>query len=157
MTNMIGVVAVAALTACGTAPPPNDHGHLPADEIGRQSRQPIWLIVRPAILDGDVLAFDESSVVETLPERIKDVFEPGSRRGPEKSDHRHRRLLRARRERPRRRRTAEQRDELAPFHCRMPPVLPTERIAHLGAAGDCCAAGFQSGLCRLRVIQRKSL
>jgi len=24
---------------------------------------------------------------------------------------------------------AEQRDELAPFHCPMPPVLPTERIA----------------------------
>src|SRR5215831_11520474 len=31
----------------------------------------------------------------------------------------------------------EQRDELAPFHCPMPPVLPTERIAHLGTA-DCC-------------------
>src|SRR5262249_49660865 len=27
---------------------------------------------------------------------------------------------------------AEQRDELAPFHCPMPPVLPTGRIAHLG-------------------------
>jgi hypothetical protein len=60
---------------------PNYNGHLPADEISRQSRQPIWLIVRPVILDGDVLALDESSVVETLPERIKDVFEPGSRRG----------------------------------------------------------------------------
>jgi hypothetical protein len=32
----------------------------------------------------------------------------------EKSHHRHRRLLRARRERPRRRRDAEQRDEFAP-------------------------------------------
>ena len=31
-------------------------------------------------------------------------------------DHRHRRLLRARRERPRRRRAAEQRDELAAVH-----------------------------------------
>src|SRR5262249_29901195 len=31
----------------------------------------------------------------------------------------------------------EQRDELAPFHCPMPPVLPTERIAHLGTV-DCC-------------------
>ena len=28
---------------------------------------------------------------------------------------------------------AEQRDELAPFHCPMPSVLPTERIAHLGS------------------------
>ena len=34
----------------------------------------------------------------------------------EKPDHRHRRLLRPRRERPRRRRAAEQRDELAPLH-----------------------------------------
>src|SRR5262249_42747732 len=55
----------------------------------------------------------------------------------EKSDHRHRRLLRARRERPRCCRAAEQRDELAASHCPMPPVLPTERIAHLGTA-DCC-------------------
>src|SRR5262249_28420551 len=33
-------------------------------------------------------------------------------------------------------RAAEQRDERATFHCPMPPVLPTERIAHLGT--DCC-------------------
>src|SRR5262249_30170172 len=46
-------------------------------------------------------------------------------------------LLRARPERPRGRRTAEKRDEVAAFHCPMPPVLPTERIAHLGTA-DCC-------------------
>src|SRR5262249_38781854 len=35
------------------------------------------------------------------------------------------------------RRAAEQRDECAASHCPMPPVLPTERIAHLGTA-DCC-------------------
>src|SRR6516162_7883481 len=34
----------------------------------------------------------------------------------EEPDDRHRRLLRARRERPRNRRTTEQRDERAPFH-----------------------------------------
>src|SRR5262245_41769027 len=93
---------------------PNDRGHLPADEIGRQSRYPIWLIVRPAILDSDVLVLNESGVVETLPERIKNVFEPRSRRRPEKSDHRHRRLLRAGRKRPRRRRAAKRGDEVAP-------------------------------------------
>jgi hypothetical protein len=27
-------------------------------------------------------------------------------------------------------------------------VLPTKRIAHRSATGDCCAAGFQSSLCR---------
>src|SRR5215831_4348663 len=46
-------------------------------------------------------------------------------------------LLRARPERPRGERAAKHRDELAPFHCPMPPVLPTERITHLGRV-DCC-------------------
>jgi hypothetical protein len=54
---------------------------------------------------------------------------------------------RAHRERPRSRAT-EQCHELAAVHCPMPPVLPTERIAH---SGDCCAAGFPSRLCRLWV------
>jgi predicted dehydrogenase len=40
-------------------------------------------------------------------------------------------LLRARRERPCRRRAAEKRDELAPFHWPMSPVHPIERMAHL--------------------------
>src|SRR5262249_12268021 len=52
-------------------------------------------------------------------------------------DHWHRRLLRARSHRPSGGRAAEQRDELAAFPCPIPPVLPTERIAHLGTA-DCC-------------------
>src|SRR5207249_10276626 len=58
---------------------------------------------------------------------IADVFEAqakcaqtarrGVRRsGVEKPDHRHRRLLRGRRERPRGRRTTNKRDELAPPH-----------------------------------------
>jgi hypothetical protein len=51
-------------------------------------------------------------------------------------------LLRSRRERPRRR-TAEEGEELAPFHCPMSPVLRTDRIAHLGTAADCCAGDFE--------------
>jgi hypothetical protein len=42
----------------------------------------------------------------------------------EKSNDRHRRLLRARRERPRRSRAADERDELTAFHCPLAPVLP---------------------------------
>jgi len=38
------------------------------------------------------------------------------RRGPHEPNHRHRRLLRARRERPRSRRAAEQDDEIAPSY-----------------------------------------
>src|SRR5207244_1610399 len=39
-------------------------------------------------------------------------------------------LLRLCRDRPACRRAAEERDEIAPFHCSVPPVLPTESIAH---------------------------
>src|SRR5262245_61831657 len=38
----------------------------------------------------------------------------------------------------------------------MPPVLPSETIAHLGTAGDCCAAGFRSGPCPLWVKSRRT-
>src|SRR5262245_18764089 len=38
---------------------------------------------------------------------------------------------------PRRRGGAEQRYQIAAYHCPMPHVLPTERIAHLCTA-DCC-------------------
>src|SRR5262249_35570861 len=37
--------------------------------------------------------------------------------------------------RPRRRRAAEQRDKLAPFHCAIPPVRSTQRIAHVSYGG----------------------
>ncbi len=39
-------------------------------------------------------------------------------------------------------RAAEQRDEVAPFHCLVSPVLPTERIAHVGGAGDLLRCGI---------------
>jgi hypothetical protein len=59
----------------------------------------------------------------------------------------HRGLLRAGRERPRHCRAADQRDERAPFHCSVLPMLQTKIAQH------CCAAGFQFGLCRLWVIR----
>src|SRR5262245_58324343 len=107
--------------------------------------------VRPTILDRDIAPLrptylpqpgDKCRSPLTLRRRRARAQQPDGRQFA--------RLLRVRRERPRHRRAAEQRDEFAPFHCPMPPVLPTERIAHL--AGACCAAGFQSRLCRLWVI-----
>ena len=43
---------------------------------------------------------------------------------------------------------AQKRDEVAPLHCLMLPVLSTERIAHLATAQGRCAAAFQFSLCR---------
>src|SRR5262249_43933857 len=101
MTNTIGVVAVAALPACAAG--------TPAPTIAATCLR------RPAILDGDVFAFDESSVIEALPKGIDSICEAGSRGASEKSDYRHRRLLRARRERPRCS-AANKHNELAPLH-----------------------------------------
>src|SRR5262249_28129851 len=56
----------------------------------------------------------------------------------DKPDTQHLRLLlRPRLERQADARATEQHYELAASHCPMPPVLPSERIAHLGTV-DCC-------------------
>src|SRR5262249_5955577 len=73
------------------------------------------LIVGKAIFDGDVLALDESGLVQALPECTDKLSRAGRPRAAEEPDHRHRRLLRARRDRPRRR-AADERDELPPSH-----------------------------------------
>ncbi len=135
----------------------SDHRHLTAYQIGCEVRQSVVLVLRPAILDHDILALDVTGFTNALPECGQKDCTIGRRpRAAEEPDHRHRRLLRARRKRPRGRRAADERDEVAPLHCSMPPMLSSERIAHLSRAGDCCAAGFQSGLGRFRVKMRRT-
>src|SRR5215472_11223640 len=88
----------------------------------------------PARVDLHVAADAPAGLLETLQERAEAglKFPIVRSRGQENANEAHLlALLRARRERPRRR-TAEQTDEGAPFHCPVSPVLPTERIAHLG-------------------------
>src|ERR1700745_3382323 len=74
------------------------------------------MCLRPPIIDLDVLAFDIARRAQALAEstqtdRIR--IRGGGRENP---DYRHRRMLRARRNRRRGRRTAKQGDELAPLH-----------------------------------------
>jgi hypothetical protein len=47
-------------SACG------NHRHAAANQIGRQFRQAIILIVGPAVLDGNVLALDEARLHSAL-------------------------------------------------------------------------------------------
>src|SRR5262249_27521116 len=65
--------------------------------------------------DRDVLALDIAAILEATVKSAKTVRVRVRRLAVEKPDHRHRRLLRARRDRPRRR-AAEQRDERATLH-----------------------------------------
>src|SRR5262245_31012142 len=70
----------------------------------------------PTVLDRYVLPLQIAGLGQTLAEYCHPVRNRLRRSGTEITHHRHRCLLRARRERPCRRRTAGQRDELAPLH-----------------------------------------
>jgi hypothetical protein len=74
----------------------------------------------PAVLNRDILAFNKTRLTKTLFEcrRVLGLCRRGC--DTEKANHRHRLLLSARRDRPRRRAT-EQRDELA--------AVPVEHVA----------------------------
>src|SRR5262245_64168587 len=93
----------------------SDHRHLTAYQIGCEIGQSVVLVLRPAILNRHILALDVAGFTKALAEcgQKAGINRP---RAVEESYHRHRRLLRARRERPCRRRAAEKRDELATFH-----------------------------------------
>src|SRR5262249_30290933 len=93
----------------------DDYIHSKLDQLIRQRWQAVSLVSRPAIFDHKVPAFNVASLAQTPPE----ASQPGDigfrRAEVQIPDHRHQ-LLRARRERPRGGRAAEQRDEVAPLH-----------------------------------------
>src|SRR6516165_2003669 len=91
------------------------HGYLGANQIGRERRKSIELTLGKAVFDGHVLAFDVAGFLEALQERGYLLAQRSARPGAQESDHRHHRLLRPHRHRPRSGAT-EQRDELAPPH-----------------------------------------
>src|SRR5262245_51151295 len=100
VTKTIGIVVVAAGRNCRGGVTRSDHCHLTAYKIGCEAGQSIVLVLRPAILDRHVLAFDVASFTSALPECGQKVRIVGRRQAAEKPDRRHRGLLRARRERP---------------------------------------------------------
>src|SRR5262249_26542594 len=92
----------------------DDHRHLTANQVCGQPRQPIVVALRPAIFDCHVLTLDEAGLFQALAERGYRVRKRVRRPAAQEPDHRRRRLLRARRERPRRRCAADKRGEGAP-------------------------------------------
>src|SRR6516225_2157917 len=72
--------------------------------------------VRPSVGGEQITPFFITGFVETLTESVNDAVRLARRSRAEPSDHRHRRLLCACRERPRGCCAAEKRDELAPVH-----------------------------------------
>src|SRR5262249_28420715 len=90
-----------------------------------------------------VAAFLEARAVQPLPERSLEMRGRHARAAADVSDHRHRALLRARRERPRSSRAAEQRDELAP---------PNHSITSSARARSVGGTSRPSALAVLRLI-----
>src|SRR5258708_7112491 len=93
----------------------SDHRHLTAYQIGCEVGQSVGLVLRPAILDRHILALDVAGFTKALAEYGQIPPCTIDRPDAEEPDHRHRRLLRASRERPCGR-AAEQRDEVAALH-----------------------------------------
>src|SRR5262245_29396208 len=132
------------------------------DQLGRKLRQPIVLILGPAIDDRDILAFDKTDLLQTTVKSTQTVSRRLRRRRAEESNHRHC-LLRARRERPRSRRAAEQRDELAPFHSMTSSAVASSEGGRMrssmravwrlitNSSLDDCTTGRSSGLAPLRM------
>src|SRR5262245_4652107 len=99
---------------CGRGAGPGDHSDPPADKISGQGRQSIVMFLRPAVFDRDILPLDITGFLKTFTEGSHKERVSSGCSAAEKPDHRHRRLLRPRRERPRGRRAAEKRYERAP-------------------------------------------
>src|SRR5262245_3393398 len=86
------------------------------DQFCCERGQSVVLIVRPAIVDQEILLLHITALVQALVERGYRRLIVSLSRAAEKSKRQHPRLLRARRERPPSRRAPEQRDEIAPSH-----------------------------------------
>jgi len=95
----------------------DDYGHLLADQISHQSRQPIRVIFRRAVFDRNILPLDETCFLQALAERGHEARRVGKRRTAQEANHRHRGLLRARSERPCDRRAGNCFDEIASSYC----------------------------------------
>src|SRR5262249_11376834 len=94
----------------------NNYRHLASNEFGRQLWQPIVLTLGPSIFDSHILALDITQFAEALSQGRRKMRARLWRTTVQKPDHRHHRLLRPRRERPRGCCAANQRDELSPLH-----------------------------------------
>src|SRR5262249_12143753 len=142
----------------------SDYGNLTMNKISRQHWQSIKLILGPAVFYRHVLAHDVASLLQALAECPQPFRNRIRRSRVEIPDHRHRRLLRARHERPRCRRAAEQRYELATPHsitssaviCMINGTVRPRALAVLrlmirsNLVG--CSTGKSAGLAPLRIL-----
>jgi hypothetical protein len=90
---------------------------LPLDQISRQRRQSIKLSFCPAIFNDDIPMFSVTGLAQAIAEWRHDSFVCTRRNNVEKSNQRHRGLVRARSKRPSDGCSCNSCDEFTPPHC----------------------------------------
>src|SRR5262249_48243440 len=114
-----------------------DDIHLEADELGCDFVIALVASLRPAILDSDGAALDPAKFTQPLHEGRGPRIPVQRRARPQKADGPQLRLLRTRGERPRGRRAAEQRDEVA--------ALQLTKLHSPPLAGSPCSIADRQG------------
>src|SRR5262245_13468510 len=146
----------------------DDHGHRKAHQFGCHFGKSIVSTFRPAERDVHILALHIADLAQALAKSGQVRSGLASRRGGKKHDHRHHRLLGARRERPPGRRAAEQRYELAPFELSAHSITSSARASSVGGTSRPsafavlrlttssnfvgCSTGSSAGLAPLRIL-----
>jgi len=115
-------------------------------QVGRHGWQAVVVTIRPAELSRDVLPLDEAALGQAAAECGNEVRRILRRPRARETDHRYRRLLPARCERPYRRATKE-RDESAPPHS----------ITSSAVASNLSGSVIPSALAVLRLITNSNL
>src|SRR5262249_39291970 len=103
----------------------------------------------PKVFDGDILTLSIAGVLETLAESAQTFRIPVRRRRVEKPDHRHRRLLRPCRERPRHRCPAECGQQFPPSDGDCHTPLPCEVRKRTDPTPRACSLAVQRAGCWL--------
>src|SRR5262249_48924489 len=123
-----------------------DHGDPSAHQLSGESRQPLILIVRPTVFDGEILPLDIARLAQGLAKRAHIVRVADSRGEPEEPDHRLAPTLPAGGDWPSRRAT-ESRNKPAPVHS----IISSAR------ASSVAGRSMSSALAVLRLITSSNL
>src|SRR5439155_18317442 len=104
-------------------PKRHDHVDIEPDQLPGEIGQPVKVVLGGPLLEGDVPAFDPAELAQPVGENGPMLGRERGTRAEHSYSINFAWLLRARSERPRRRRAAEKRDELPPPHTNFPPRL----------------------------------
>ena len=121
----------------------DEHVDVESKEFLGQRWQPIIIPLRPTELDEEIATFDPAEIAKSGAKRRNATCLTGRGYKTQEADTSNLKRLRARRERPRSSRAAEQRDEIAPFQLIELHSVPTSHSRAVGyRIGDRSVGGY---------------